>query len=350
MTKRMTLGTCRTVTPRAAVAAMALVLAASPFAADDAAAQKITKVKYAEVVRSVFYLPKYVAIARGYFREQGIEVDMTTAWGGDKGTAMLLTGRVDVVLQGPETAIYVANGASPVKIKMFAAITATDGLFLMSREKQTIKRFKWEMIRGKTVMGWRPGSTPGLFLEYAMKKYGISPKKDINHVTNIAIPARVGAWMVNKADYAVFFEPDVSRLARQGFAYPVASIGKEVGSVDYTVFMATDSYIKKNPKIIQGWTNAIHKAQKWIQTADATEAAKTISKWFLKVNVEDIATAVNRYREFGIWKIDPTTHPPAIVALQDILIEGGVLKSNKRVAYDRVVTTRFSEAAKKLLK
>ena len=325
------------------VAALAVVLAA----AGEARAQNTTKVKYAEVVRSVFYLPKYVAIANGYFRDQGIEVDMTTAWGGDKGTAMLLTGKVDVVLQGPETAIYVENGASPEKTKMFTAITATDGLFLMSREKMTMEQFKWSMIKGKTVMGWRPGSTPGLFLEYAMKKHGISPKKDIDHVTNIAIPARVGAWMVNKASFSVFFEPDVSKLSRQGIAYPVASVGKEVGSVDYTVFMATDSYIEKNPKIIQGWANAIHKAQKWIQTTDAETAAKAIAKWFPKVELGDIAASVTRYRKFGIWKTDPTTHPQAISALQDILIEGGVLKADKRVAYERVVTTKYSEAAKK---
>ena len=259
---------------------------------------------------------------------------------------MLLTGRVDIVLQGPETAVYVENGASPEKTKMFAAITATDGLFLMSRKKMAMKDFKWSMIKNKTVMGWRPGSTPGLFLEYAMKKYGISPKKDVNHVTNIAIPARVGAWIAKKADYAVFFEPDVSRLSREGHAFPVASVGGEVGKVDYTVFMATDSYIKKNPKIIQGWTNAIYKAMQWVQTADATDAAKKISKWFPKVKIEDIAASVNRYRKFGIWKTDPTTHPKAISALQDILVEGGVLKANKRVAYDKVVTTRFSEKAK----
>ena len=236
----------------ALTASCVAALAAALAAAGEARAQKTTKVKYAEVVRSVFYLPKYVAIANGYFRDQGIEVDMTTAWGGDKGTAMLLTGKVDVVLQGPETAIYVENGASPEKTKMFTAITATDGLFLMSREKMSMEQFKWAMIKGKTVMGWRPGSTPGLFLEYAMKKHGISPKKDIDHVTNIAIPARVGAWMVNKASFSVFFEPDVSKLSRQGIAYPVASVGKEVGPVDYTVFMATDSYIKQNPKIVQG--------------------------------------------------------------------------------------------------
>lgn len=330
--------------------ALSGLLLAVPFAAGDATAQSVTKVKYAEVVRSVFYLPKYVALAKGYFKEQGIEVDMTTAWGGDKGTAMLLSGKVDVVLQGPETAIYVENGASPEKTKMFTAITATDGLFLMSREKMTMDQFKWDMIKGKMVMGWRPGSTPGLFLEYAMKKHGISPKKDLDHVTNIAIPARVGAWMSNKASFSVFFEPDVSRLSREGIAYPVASIGKEIGAVDYTVFMATDSYIKKNPKIIQGWANAIHKAQKWVQTADSTAAAKTIAKWFPKVEIKDIAASVDRYRKFGIWKTDPTTSKQAISDLQDILIEGGVLKKTQRVAYDRVVLTNFSEAAKKNVK
>ena len=323
------------------VAAVALGLSTP---SNDAGAA--TKVKYAEVVRSVFYLPKYIAIANGDFAEQGIDVDMTTAWGGDKGTAMLLTGRADIVLQGPETPIYVENSASPEKTKMFAAITATDGLFLMSRKKMTMKEFKWSMIRNKTVMGWRPGSTPGLFLEYAMKKHGLSPKKDVNHVTNIAIPARVGAWIGNKADYSVFFEPDVSRLSREGYAYPVASVGGEVGKVDYTVFIATDSFIKKNPGIIQGWTDAIYKAMKWVETADAMDAAKRVSKWFPKVKTEDIATAIDRYRKFGIWKTDPTIHPQAISSLQDILVEGGVLKANNRVAYEKVVTTRFSEKAK----
>ena len=107
-----------------------------------------------------------------------------------------------------------------------------------------------------------------------------------------------------------------------------------MGPVDYTVFMATDSFIEKNPEIVQGWANAIHKAQKWIQTADAETAARAITKWFPKVELGDIAASITRYREFGIWKTDPTTHPKAISALQDILVEGGVLKSDKRVAYE----------------
>jgi NitT/TauT family transport system substrate-binding protein len=327
----------------AAAAVFALGVTALP---TEGAAQKMTKVKYAEVVRSVFYLPKYVALTKGFFAEKGIDVDMTTAWGGDKGTAMLLTGKVDIVLQGPETAVYIENGASPLKTKMFSAITSTDGLFLVSRKKMTMEDFKWEMVKGKMVMGWRPGSTPGLFLEYALKKHGIDPKKDITHVTNIAIPARVGAWMSNKADYAVFFEPDISRLERQGIAYPVASVGKEVGPIDYTVFMATDEYIAEHPDIVQAWTDAIYKAQKWVQTADPMEAAEAAAKYFPKVDLKDIATAVERYRKFGIWKTDPTTSKKAIEDLQTVLIEGGVLKEENRVSYESIVTTKFSEAAK----
>ena len=195
-------------------------------------------------------------------------------------------------------------------------------------------------------MGRRPGSTPRLFLEYAMKKQGIDPRLDVT-LTSISAPARVGAWMSNKASFSVFFEPYVSRLSREGIAYPVASIGKEVGPVDYTVFMATDSYIEENPKIIQGWANAIHKAQKWVREAKPKEAAETIAKWFPTFRVEDIAASIERYRKIGLWKNDPTTSKQAITNLQDILIEGGVLKKTQWVPYDRVVLTTFSEAAKK---
>lgn len=35
-------------------------------------------IKMNEVTRSVFYAPQYVAINNGYFKEYGIEIDLTT--------------------------------------------------------------------------------------------------------------------------------------------------------------------------------------------------------------------------------------------------------------------------------
>ena len=48
-----------------------------------ASAQNFEVVRLSEVVRSVFYAPQYVAIAKGFFEEQGLKVDLSTAWGAD---------------------------------------------------------------------------------------------------------------------------------------------------------------------------------------------------------------------------------------------------------------------------
>jgi len=327
------------------LSALAAVLLIAGFASDAAA--QMTKVRYAEVVRTIFYLPKYVALEKGYFKDEKLDIDMSTAVGGDRGTAMLLSGQVDVALQGPEVLIYVQNGESPDKLKMFSAITTTDGLFLMSRKK--VENFDWTMLKGKKVMGWRPGSTPELFLEHVLKKNKIDPTKDIELITNIAIPARMGAWQANQADYAIFTEPDPSALEANGGGFMIASIGKETGPADYTGFMSLASYIQKNPDVVQRFTNAVYRGQLWAKTADPLEAAKLVGNYFPGISPEILATAIKRYRDLGIFKFDPVTAPAAFDKLQEILVEGGVLKADKKVKYDQVIVSTFAEKAKQTI-
>src|SRR5260370_340417 len=71
------------------------------------AQSKPVKVRYSEVVRSILYAPAYVAMTKGFFAEAGLEVEMTTAQGGDKSMAALISGAADIALMGPEAAIYV---------------------------------------------------------------------------------------------------------------------------------------------------------------------------------------------------------------------------------------------------
>ncbi len=175
---------------RAGLAAAASVPLAAPI---GALAQRTTKVRYNEVVRSVLYVPAYVAITKGYFEEQGIEQTITTAQGGDKSMAALLSNAADIALMGPEAAIYVLTSDSPTKARIFCALTSTDGFMLLGREK--VEKFDWSMLRGKEILGFRPGSTPLLFLEAALRKNGIDPQKDVKLMNNVAIPARVGSWL-----------------------------------------------------------------------------------------------------------------------------------------------------------
>lgn len=311
-----------------------------------ASAEAQTKVRYVEVVRNLAYLPSYIALAKGYFKEEGLDVSLTTAQGGEKATAMILSGAADITLVGPETVVYVWNSESPEKMKIFCSLTATSTNFLVSRQKMTPADFKWSMLKGKTFLGWRPGSTPELFLEYAMRKNGIDHTKDLKHITNIAVPARIGAWLTGTGDFAIFSEPEVTVIEREGKGYPVGFVGTEVGKVDYTLFAATDSYIKKNPKVVQSFTNAVHKAQRYLKTADRQEIGQLVSEYFPGITPAQIADVVRRYGEVELWPVDPVVYEPAINTLQDILIQGDVQKADKRVKYSDIVITSFAETAK----
>src|SRR5690625_7331689 len=99
-------------------------------------------VELAEVTRSVFYAPQYLAIELGFFADEGLDVELTTTWGGDKTMTALLSDNADIALVGSETSIYVyAQEASDIAIN-FAQLTQTDGTFLVS--KTETPDFKWE--------------------------------------------------------------------------------------------------------------------------------------------------------------------------------------------------------------
>src|SRR5580700_4596744 len=100
------------------------------------------RIRYSEVVRSIHYAPAYVAITKGFFSEVGLDVALTTAQGGDKSVALLLSNSADIGLIGPETTIYVQNSDSPTKIPIFGTLTQADGFMLVGREK--VDKFDWQ--------------------------------------------------------------------------------------------------------------------------------------------------------------------------------------------------------------
>jgi NitT/TauT family transport system substrate-binding protein len=321
-----------------------LAALASSVAAPAVAQRKPAKVRYNEVVRSILYTPVYVAIAKGLFEEAGIEQTMSTAFGGDKTVAALLGNSADIALIGPETSIYVQNSDSPVKIPIFCGLTATDGFMLIGREK--VSKFDWSMLKGKEILGFRPGSTPLLFLEAALRQNGIDPQKDVKLMNNVAIPARVGSWLAGQNQFAIFIEPDASQIELDGKAHFMASIGETVGPADYTTFMATGRYIRENPEIIQNWTNAIAKAQKATDAATIPELVKILEPFFPGVKPEALASGADRYRKMKIWKSTPVIGAKEIDKFQDILVQGGVLEAGKRVKFQDLVLTEFANKAK----
>lgn len=301
------------------------------------------KVNYNEVVRSVMYAPAYVAMTKGFFADVGIEPVLSTANGGDKSMAALLSGAAEIALMGPEAAIYVFTSESPTKPRIFCGLTSTDGFMLVGREK--VDHFEWSMLKGKEILGFRPGSTPILFLEAALRKNGLDPDKDVKLANNIAPPARVGSWLAGQNQYGIFVEPDAAQLELDGNAHFMASVGQTVGFADYTTFMASEATIHDKPDLIQNWTNAIAKAMHWTAQAPTAEVVQAVAPFFPGVQTEALAKGCERYRQLQIWKTTPVIEQAPIEKFEDILIEGHVLDPGKRVKYQDLVLPEFARKA-----
>jgi NitT/TauT family transport system substrate-binding protein len=327
-----------------AFACCAAILLAQAPAAYAQSVNALIKVRYEEVIRSLFYLPQYVALSKGYFKEAGLDVTIKTSQGSDKGVAALLSDSADIVLIGPEAAIFVHNSESPVKPKIFASLTAMDGFILMARHKP--EKFEWSMLKGKDVMGFRPNSSPEIFFEEGLKRHGLDIKRDLKLNTNIAAFSRMGAWLAGQNDYAIFAEPDASLLEQDGKAHALTVVGAEVGRLDYTVFAATDVYIKKNPRVVQAWTDAVAKSLRYVESAPTQELVAAAAEFFPGLDRKIMANAIERYRKYEVWKKNPLTEPAGLDRFQDVLISYGVLRSDKRVRYEDIVVTDFAKKAK----
>jgi NitT/TauT family transport system substrate-binding protein len=301
--------------------------------------QQVQKVRIAEVTRSIFYAPMYVALSKGFFKDEGLDVKLTTVPGGDKTMTALLSGGADVALVGSETSIYVyAQGTSDPAIN-FAALTQTDGTFLVSRKK--MDHFSWQELKGSTFLGQRKGGMPQMVGEFVLKQHGIDPHKDLNLIQNVDYANISSAFASGTGDYVQLFEPTASIFEKEGKGYIVASFGTDSGRVPYTSFMAKQSFLKKNPTTIEKFTRAIYRAQQWVDTHSPKETAQAIQPYFPDTDLSIMESAVNRYKTQGSYATNPIVDPKAWDNLQNIMNDAGSLP--KHVDYNSLVNTTIAK-------
>ncbi|HBI72632.1 MAG TPA: hypothetical protein DEG06_09605 [Lachnospiraceae bacterium] len=303
----------------------------------------LTKITLNEVAHSIFYAPMYVAFEEGYFEEEGLKVTLVNGLGADKTMTAVISGEAEIGFMGAEASIYVYNEGADDYVVNFAQLTQRAGNFLVTRDLN--EDFKWENVKGKTVIGGRKGGMPEMVFEYILKKQGIDPAKDLTIVQNIDFGLTSQAFAAGQGDYTIEFEPQATALELEGAGKVAASLGVESGKVPYTAFSAKKSYIEKNPKVIEGFTNALQKGMDYVGTHTPEEIAKVIQPQFAETDKEKLVKIVTRYYEQDTWKDNLIFEEDSLNLLQDILDMAGELTD--RVPYDAIINRTFAEKAAK---
>jgi len=301
----------------------------------------LTTIKISEVAHSVFYAPQYVAMSQGFFEEEGLAVELLNGGGADKVMTSVLTGEVQIGLAGPEACIYVHLEGSEDAPKVFAQLTNCDGAFLVGRAEEA---FDWENLRGKTIIGGRKGGVPEMTLEYVMKQNGVVPQVDAVVDTSVQFNMMAGAFTGGNGDYVALFGPTATEVELAGQGYVLCSIGAESGEIPYTAYFASQSYLKEHGDLVQKFTNAIAKGQKWVENHTDLEVAQAIQNQFPDTDLAVLQQVSARYRAIGAWKGVPTMESEDFDRLMDVMEEAGELEA--RVEFDKFVTNEFAEKVK----
>lgn len=299
----------------------------------------LTKINLAEVTRSIFYAPQYVALELGYFEEEGLDVHLQLIAGGDKVMISLLSDHSDIGLVGAETSIYVASQGSDDPIINFAQLTATDGTFLVARKPTN--KFEFTDLIGTEFLGQRVGGMPQMVGEYVLKQHDIDPHSELDLIQNIDFGNIASSFLGGIGDYVQLFEPTASQFEKDEIGQIVASFGEESGHVPYTVFMAKETFIEEHPETILKFTRAIYRAQQYVQEAEPVEIAKIVQPFFEDTDLDLLTKSVERYKEQGSYALTPLLEESAWEHLKAIMDQADELPAD--IPYQDLVNTDFAE-------
>lgn len=262
----------------AAIAAAVSVAVALTAGTAEAQLEK-SKVSLAVGGRSTLvYLPITIAQQRGYFREQGLEVEIFDVAGGSRAYEASLGGNVDLVVGVYQHVLSLQ--AQQQYYKAFTLLTDNIGvgIILPAEKAKSFKSFA--DFKGLKVGVTAPGSGSHQAVLYLLSKAGLG-KSDISAIGVGTGSTAVAAMRSGKVDAMSMTEPAITALGDS--VAIVANAMTKQGAVDLfggavpSISMAAkETFIAENPKVIQAVTTALVKALLWMRDAKPSEIADSV--------------------------------------------------------------------------
>ncbi len=306
--------------------------------ATSAMAQEKKTLIVAEPVHGTGYLPLYVAIQKGFFADEGIEVKILTIESGSGHTNAVLSGQAFAFIGGPEHDAFAKLKGAELR----AVVNVVDRgnvYFVTPKGKEPAAgQSMAEYFKGKTIAPGPYGGTPNSITRYLMKKYNLDTTKDVTLVETTS-SAVIAAVKTGQAQIGNVTEPFITRGIKEGiWGEPFINIPKELGPYAYSTLNVRLESINKDPETVQKFVNGVVKGLAFT-FANPEEAMKIAKKEFPTMADEDIAATVTRSLKDEMWSKDGTISRKSWETAQAVVREANILKQD--VAYDDIIDMRF---------
>jgi NitT/TauT family transport system substrate-binding protein len=297
-----------------------------------------------EPVHGVSFLPVYVAQRKGFFKDEGIDLKLTTMAGAAfvnaviSGEAFAFLGSVD------HNAFTTVNGKD---IKAVSNLVAHANIYLMARlDLMPLTTDVPTFLKGKRIATQTYGRTPNNVLRYFLNKWKLDPGKDVIliEVDSPVVPITV---KTRQADAGTSAEPLISQAKKQGiWGDPIFNTAKELGPYADTAVSVRGDSIETNPKLVRGLVKAVMRGLTYVDNnkGEMVEFSKTE---FPTASQGDLEAALNRAFADQIFSTDGFIPPEAWTTGETVVRQANILK--KPVGYDAVIDMRFVKELQKEL-
>ena len=292
-----------------------------------------------EPFHSLFYAPQFVALYRGCFADEGLDVTVRTAGGGKTTVAALLEGAAEISLGGVMRSLALADGDGRL-LPHFAEVNSRNGFFLLSREPRP--RFAWSDLDGREVIPFAEAPTPWQCMLTVLRRHGVDPAR-VRITRDLSVPEAVAAFRAGRGDFLEQGQPVTEQLLAEGAAFLAASMGEATGPVPFSSYMTTPAFLAGERPVVERFTRALYRAQRWMAETTGAEIASLIAPAFPDIDPVIRERVVDRYLRQGTWARDPLLRRPGYDYLQRILLDGGFI--TRPHAYADLIDTAVAEAA-----
>ncbi len=285
-----------------------------------------------ENMRTVVYVPFYLAIERGDWAAEGIDVSVQLSANTSETAQGLIDGRADVSWGGPMRVMLHHDRDRDCPLVCFAQIVARDPSILVGRVRND--KFRFHDLVGCRVGVMDDVPTPWMTLQDDIGRTGVA-LDSIDWVRNRSMAENAAALAAGELDVAHLFEPYVDPLLQSGEGQIWHRCAQR-GDSCWTSFYTTQAFVRDHPGTCQALVRGIERALGILHQDDPLDTAKAVGAYFPDLTDQALARMITGYRNSGLWA--QTTELPitAFTKLKAAMISGGLISYD--APFDRLVT------------
>ncbi|RKS73227.1 NitT/TauT family transport system substrate-binding protein [Actinomadura pelletieri DSM 43383] len=274
---------------RVVVGALAVALAATGCGGDGGNSQEdgenLRTVKVALSIKAMNSSFAAISVARylGYFKEEGLKVETTFTPGSTQAIQAVAAGQMDMAAPVPQALIpdAVKNDSDQ---RMFFNWARSQVASFAVEANSPIRN--WTDFRGKKIGAQSLGSGTIPLAQALLREQGMDPDKDVKFVSVGLEAGAYHALQSKRVDALMLFDSQYAAMENLGakLRYFKSSLSQQLFS---TGFSAKQSYMKANPKVIEGFGRAMAKANVFT-TANPEAAIKMMYEIYPKTNIPGV--------------------------------------------------------------